>query len=324
VLQRRLIRRAGLGLALAAIGARLFADTTSAGIRLNNVTDQQTAAAKFLDGLARQARSPDGLTQRQRMMRLAGNPVPPPSRAEMAQMGRSAYQSNQVVAAMDVVGALGQAAVGTSQQANQAALLRQYAALLAGNSNANLSTASSALSQEAQAVSDGDQAAAMAAAQQIQSISLETVPADYLPTDADQAASSSLAASTGYDWASMFMALGQAVLAAVMGFISGGPYGAIAGAAVSLITSAINGSFTSQTTTLASGSSSAAGDIGTEASSASQGLVAGAIAGAALKSNSGALGSNNVIQAPSGAANVQIQNGQGVASTGALPGSVPK
>lgn len=324
--KRSLIRRVGLGLTLFAFAAQLRAETALMGTPLANVTDQHAAAARFLDDLAGKPVSRDGLTTRERMVKLASVRVPWLSRSDAARIGRSPYQANRMLAAMDVVAALGQASVGTSQQSIQAALLQKYAALLVGNSNASLAVAASALSQEAQAVAAGDQAAATSAAQQIQDIELQPLPAGYQPTTADQAVAASLAASTGYDWASMFLALGQAVLAAVMGFISGGPYGAIAGAAVSLITSAMSGEFTAQNTTLASSSgSSAAADVGLLAASASQGLVAETAVGAALKTNNGSLGaSNNVLQAPTGAANIQVVNGQGVASTGALPGAVSK
>jgi len=286
-----------------------------------NVQGQYTAVGKFLDQLAGREGSHDGLTLRERAARYAAAGMPRITRSEVRRWARSPYASNQMLATADVLGALGRAAVGTSQQAQQAALLQQFAQLLAGTSNASLSSASASLSQESQAVAAGDSAAATAAAEQLQSLALQALPAGFMPSADDQAAAATMQAVSSYDWGSLFMALGQAVLAAVVGFIEGGPYGAIAGAAVSLITSAMAGDFTSQNTSYNQVNPST-GSTASLAGGVTSSLTSSLAGGGSVLSGAGGLGVSNVLQRPATSSSVTIQNGQSEAATGALPGSV--
>ena len=286
-----------------------------------NVQGQYTAVGKFLDQLAGREGSHDGLTLRERAARYAAAGMPRITHAQVRRWARSPYASNQMLATAVVLGALGRAAVGTSQQTQQAALLQQFAQLLAGTVNASLSSASAILSQESQAVAAGDLAGAAAAAEQLQSLDLQALPSDFTPSADDQAAAATMQAVSSYDWGSMFMALGQAVLAAVVGFLQGGVYGAIVGAAVSLIESAIAGDFTSQNTSY-NQVGAATGNSASMAGGVTSSLTSSLPGGGGVLSGAGGLGTNTVLQRPAASSNFTIQNGQGEAATGALPGSI--
>src|SRR3984957_4195476 len=228
----------------------------------SNLSDQRTAVSRFLDDLAGQRSAADGISLRERMARMAAHPPPIICKKDFQRAGQRPYDANQVLGSMGLIAAIAAATVGSSQQGVQAALLQRFAGMLSGNSDPRLQQAAAIMSQESQAVAAGDSTGATALAQAFGGIPAEAIPAGYQPSAEDMALGASLKAVDSYDWASTFMALGQAVMAGLLGALQGGVYGAIVGVAVSLVTSAIQGDFTAQNTTLEGqgGNSNSAGE----------------------------------------------------------------
>lgn len=324
----RFFSRCGAGmLCLAVVGASgLPAQGPWLDSQSANLADQRAAAERFLDGLAGEGPAGARVPLRERMARLSALKPPLLTREDFKRAGARPYASNQILGSMGLLAALAAASVGSSQQAAQAALLQQYAGLLAGNENSGLLQAGAILGQESQDVAAGDASGAASLAQAFAGIAPAEVPPSYVPSPQDDALSDSLQLVDTYDWAATFMALGQAVMAGLMGAIEGGVYGAVVGVAVSLVASAIQGDFTQQNSTLAggNGASSNGASAGSAEAQTLAGIVGASSGAGSLKStaagSSGGLGAPLAV--PSGAAGQQVMPGKGSAAGGALVGAV--
>lgn len=326
--RRKIFLRWGAGvLCLTVLGARgLPAEAPSLDSQSANLADQRAAAERFLDALAGEGPAGARLPLRERMARLAALRPPTLTREDFRQAGARPYASNQILGSMGLLAALAAASVGSSQQAAQAALLQQYAGLLAGSGNAGLLQAGAILGQESQAVAAGDAGGATSLAQAFAGISPAAVPPGYLPSPQDAALSSSLQEVDTYDWAATFMALGQAVMAGLMGAVEGGVYGAVVGVAVSLVASAIQGDFTQQNSALAGGNGSSSGGAAAgQVVAQTLAGIAGAASGAGSPKSQAAGSAGGVgaaLVVPTGAAGQQVMPGKGAAAGGALVGAV--
>jgi len=292
----------------------------------SNLSDQRAAVSRFLDDLAGQRSSGDGISLRERMARMAAHPPPPMRKEDFEWAGKRPYAANQVLGSMGLISAIAAATVGSAQQGVQAALLQRFAGMLSGNSDPELQQAAAIMNQESQAVAAGDSAGATALAQAFAGIPAEAVPAGYQPSVADTALGASLNAVDSYDWASTFMALGQAVMAGLLGALEGGVYGAIVGVAVSLVTSAIQGDFTAQNSTLegqGANANATGGNAGVSGAQTVAGIVGAASGGGLGQSPAfGSAGRNgSVLTVSSGASGQVLQPGKGSAAGGTLVGS---
>jgi hypothetical protein len=291
----------------------------------SNLSDQRAAVSRFLDDLAGERPAGDGISLRERMARMAAHPPPSMCKEDFERAGKRPYAANQVLGSMGLIAAIAAATVGSAQQGVQADLLKQYAGMLSGNSDPRLQQASAIMSQESQAVSAGDSTGATALAQAFAGIATEAVPAGYQPSAADMALGASLKAVDSYDWASTFMALGQAVMAGLLGALQGGIYGAIVGVAVSLVTSAIQGDFTAQNSTLegqGTNANSTGESAGVSGAQALAGIIGANTGGSGQGASSGSAGLNgSVLTVASGASGQVLQPGKGSAAGGTLVGS---
>lgn len=290
--------------------------------RIANLKDQKAAISQFLDGLAGQ-QAMWGTFDKNKLATFAAHRPPKISRVDLTKAAQSPYQTNLVVGSMGFLATIGAATIGSAVQNAQAALLTRYAALLDGNSNASLRQASVLLSAESQAIAVGDAGAAATLAQSITDIAPAAVPPGYQPNASDLSLSAKLETIDSYDWASAFLALGQAVMAGALGAMEGGVYGAVVGAAVSLAASAMQGEFTAQ--------NSHVSQTGPDNSDTNSGLTGGpaqtvgssAFDQAGLDSASpnptAKIGAPLVL--PQGASQMVLQPGKGSAAGGALVGA---
>jgi hypothetical protein len=283
-----------------------------------NLAEQRAAAQTFLANLAAQPPAQSGIYSEACARRWSLMTPPRLGKADFVRAARSPYAKEATLGAMGFIAALGAAAAGTSMNAFQASFLAVYAAALKGNPDPDLAQAGSLLAQESAALTRGDSGGAQAAAlgfaafQDNGALAGTCGPQEAVFVD-------SLRTICSYDWGSMLLALGRAVLACVMGFIEGGVYGAVVGLVVSLVTSALNGDFTRQTSRVVGGQGAGEGDS-SGWSGQSGGLSAGETSfGPGQGFGSGFAASR--LSAPTGAENTKVSPGNGSAKGGVLVGS---